>query len=89
MYADRKEWPLEEIGVRLQHRRLSGDEALKSEGGTPVTHEVGQVIELVGPLDEAQRARLLEIAHRCPVHRALEAGIAMPMEIAERDGNAA
>lgn len=86
MYADRKDWPLEEIGVRLRHRKLSGTDASKPRDGTPVTNEVSQVIELVGPLDEAQRARLLEIAHRCPIHRALEAGVAMPMELAERDG---
>jgi len=86
MYADRKEWPLEEIGVRLEHRKLSGAETKSPTSGTPVTNEIRQVIELIGPLDEAQRARLLEIAHRCPVHRALEAGISMPMEVAEREG---
>jgi uncharacterized OsmC-like protein/alpha/beta superfamily hydrolase len=84
MYADRKEWPLEEIGVRLQHRKLSGPEAPNPESGTPITNEIRQVVELIGPLDEAQRARLLEIAHRCPIHRALGAGISMPLEVTER-----
>ena len=32
-------------------------------------------VELVGPLDEEQRARLLQIADRCPVHRTLDAGV--------------
>ena len=86
MYADRKDWPLEEVGVRLRHRKLAGAEAPKPDGGTAVLNEISQVIELIGPLDEAQRARLLEIAHRCPIHRALEAGIAMPMEVAAVGG---
>jgi putative redox protein len=72
MYADRKEWPLEEIGVSLRHRKLKAGEA---------TDEISQKLELAGPLDGEQRARLLEIAHRCPVHRALGAGVSMPMQL--------
>jgi putative redox protein len=34
-------------------------------------------IELEGPLDEEQRARLLEIANKCPVHRTLTSEIAI------------
>ncbi|MGD2216299.1 MAG: alpha/beta fold hydrolase [Gemmatimonadales bacterium] len=74
MYADRKEWPLEEIGVRLHHRKLKTEE--------PQTAEISQTLELVGPLSAQQRERLLEIAHRCPVHRALEVGVLMPMSLA-------
>ena len=79
MYADRKEWPLEEVGVRLTHRELAagGDEA-----DTRI-HEISQRVELVGDLDTEQRERLLEIAHRCPVHLALEAGIRAPIELVE------
>jgi putative redox protein len=86
MYADRKEWPLEEIGVRVQHRRFQKDEAPKSESGNPMLHEISQRVELVGPLDEEQRARLFEIAHRCPVHRAMAVGVVMPMELVGEEG---
>jgi putative redox protein len=82
MYADRKEWPLEEIGVELTHRRLDPADAPKNEAGLPKLHEIDQTLELVGPLDDEQRARLLEIAHRCPVHRGLESGIITHMEMA-------
>lgn len=61
MYARRKDWPLERVGVRLRHERTDEGERLTRE------------VTLEGPLDEAQRARLLEIAERCPVHRTLEA----------------
>lgn len=82
MYADRKEWPLEEVKVRLRHRKLRPAEQSAGAGGRPREHEIGQELELVGSLDAEQRARLLEIAHRCPVHRAVDSGVMMPMELA-------
>ncbi len=82
MYADRKEWPLDEIKVRLRHRKLPPAEQSAGAGGRPREHEIGQELELVGTLDAEQRARLLEIAHRCPVHRAVDSGLIMPMELA-------
>ena len=66
MYADRKQWPLEEIVARVDHRR---------EGESMDEFTVG--LELVGTLDEDQRARLLEIASRCPVHRTMLRGSAI------------
>ncbi|UCC81933.1 MAG: OsmC family protein [Gemmatimonadota bacterium] len=75
MYADRKEWPLEEIGVRLHHKKL--------EKRDSKTAEISQTLELVGPLSAEQRERLLEIAQRCPVHRALEKGVLMPVSLTE------
>jgi putative redox protein len=81
MYADRKGWPLEEVGVRLSHRRLKPAGAPTSEGGVPKLDEISQTLELAGRLDAQQRARLLEIAHRCPVHRALHAGVVTHTEL--------
>jgi putative redox protein len=40
-----------------------------------IIHRIEKRIELIGSLDEAQRARLLEIADRCPVHRTLTSKI--------------
>lgn len=46
-------------------------------------------LELVGPLDQDQRARLLEIAERCPVHRTLTAGVRIDTSLADgSDGDA-
>jgi uncharacterized OsmC-like protein/fermentation-respiration switch protein FrsA (DUF1100 family) len=66
MYADRKKWPLDEVIVHLEHskQRPTPEEP-------PVDH-ITRVVELVGDLSEDQRARLLGIADRCPVHRTLD-----------------
>jgi putative redox protein len=65
LYADRKAWPLEGVEVEVRHE-------LQPEG-TPrdLFH---RRVRLIGPLDEDQKARLMEIAERCPVHRTLTTG---------------
>ncbi len=77
MYAGRKGLPLERVRVTLRHGRehLTDCEGCDHEGGNgdPRRIEVlTREIELVGELDDAQRAALMRIADRCPVHRTLE-----------------
>ncbi len=73
LYADRKGWPLEGVRVRLSYQRG------KTETGTPLT-VLSRRIALEGNLDDAQRARLMEIADRCPVHRTLTGEIRIESE---------
>ena len=70
MYARRKEWPLEHVSVDITHDKIHGQDA-GSEADTKID-QFTRVITLKGDLDDTQRARLLEIADRCPVHRTLE-----------------
>jgi putative redox protein len=72
MYADRKGWPLEGATVRLRHERVHAKDCADCENSEGFITEVWRDITLRGPLDAEQRARLLEIADRCPVHRTLE-----------------
>jgi putative redox protein len=65
MYANQKKWPLERISVKLTHHKETGADNVKRD---IITRD----ITLEGPLDEAQRARLLDIANKCPIHRTLE-----------------
>lgn len=83
MYADRKRWPLEEIRVRLTHRKVHAEDQRRCESESARLDEMERRLELVGPLDEAQRARLAEIADRCPVHRTLEAGACVVTTLVE------
>jgi len=84
MYARRKGWPLEEARVRLKHRRIHrSDEEVAEQSEDARLDAVDREVELVGELDEEQRARLMEIADRCPVHRTLEAGVRVDTREAE------
>lgn len=71
MYADRKEWPLEEVRVRIRHERIHA----RDQGEDGRMDRLHREIELIGDLDAEQRERLMSIADRCPVHRTLEAGV--------------
>jgi uncharacterized OsmC-like protein len=74
MYADRKGWPLESAVVHVKHSRITPPEGAEGRDRPNRMDRLEMEIELCGELDDAQRARLLEIADRCPVHRTLEAG---------------
>ncbi len=76
MYADLKEWPLEEVRVHLKYDKVHAEECGKceqKEGGK--IDYIQREIEVIGALDEKQRQRLLEIANRCPVHKTLTRGV--------------
>ena len=64
LYADRKAWPLERVRVRVAHARATLN----------ARDRFDREIILEGDLDETQRAKLLDIANRCPVHATLERG---------------
>ncbi|MFJ2190019.1 OsmC family protein [Kitasatospora sp. NPDC087861] len=74
MYAQRKQWPLETVRVHLGY-----------EKGPDKTARITRRIELVGELDEAQRARLLDIAERTPVTRAVSGGTPIVEESARHE----
>lgn len=71
MYARRKGWPLEEVQVELTHDRVYAADCADCEDGEPRVEVIRREIRLVGPLTVDQRARLAEMAQRCPVHRTL------------------
>lgn len=74
MYARRKGWPLTGVSVDISHGKAHVDGAKIDQFNRRITLE--------GDLDEAQRARLLEIADKCPVHKTLEAGAKVTTELA-------
>lgn len=83
LYARRKQWPLEFVRVRLGHAKVPAKDWEGSERKVGVIDVIEREIELVGPLDEEQRARLLEIAERCPVHRTLTGEIVIRTQLSE------
>jgi uncharacterized OsmC-like protein len=71
MYAQRKGWPLQRVITTLRHDKIHAQDCADCETKEGRIDRVEREITLEGPLDEAQKKRLLEIAERCPVHRTL------------------
>ncbi|MGP8033851.1 MAG: OsmC family protein [Steroidobacteraceae bacterium] len=63
MYAARKSWPLTGVEVDLEFNPAGEP----PRGG----NDIRRRITLRGELSSEQRARLLEIANRCPIHQVL------------------
>ena len=73
MYADRKQWALASVEVQVTHAKVRASERDPLADASTRVDKFNRVIRVHGELDDVQRARLLEIADRCPVHRTLEA----------------
>ncbi|MFK7916266.1 MAG: alpha/beta fold hydrolase [Pseudomonadales bacterium] len=84
MYANRKGWPLEDVQIQLNHSREHAADCDDCETGTARMEVLSRTIHLEGDLDAAQRARLLEIADRCPVHRTLESDLRIVTNLSAR-----
>ncbi len=72
MYARRKKWDLRSVDVRVKRGRLEDSH---------VPHLLEKELRVSGDLDPTQRARLLEIADKCPVHRMLTTGVEVQSRI--------
>ncbi|MEL6547267.1 MAG: bifunctional alpha/beta hydrolase/OsmC family protein, partial [Myxococcota bacterium] len=80
MYADHKKWPMERVTVSLRHEKKYVEDATQFDQPTKIDH-IDRRIKIEGSdLDEKQRARLLEIADRCPVHRTLHSPVVVNTE---------
>ena len=67
MYAERKGLALTRVSVALSHEKVEVDGVMRDR--------INRSITLEGELSDEQRQRLLEIANKCPVHRALSQSI--------------
>jgi putative redox protein len=75
LYARRKQWPLEDVSVRLRHSRVHAEDCADCETKAGMLDLIEREISLSGSLTDEQRTRLAEIAERCPVHRTLTSEI--------------
>lgn len=76
MYARRKNWPLERVTVRLRQERRHAKDCAECQRSTEgFIHRIERSVTVEGDLTEEQRARLLEIAQKCPVHKTLSSEI--------------
>lgn len=71
MYAKQKGWPLASVTVRLRHSKVHAQDCADCEQASGYVDVIEKYVDVTGELTAEQRARLLEIADRCPVHRTL------------------
>lgn len=82
MYADRKSIALEHVSVTLRHAKIHAADCANCETTAGQVDRIERLISLDGDLDDATRARLLEIADKCPVHRTLTSEVDIQTELA-------
>ncbi len=82
LYAERKELPLERVTVHLKHEKIHATDCADCETREGMLDQIERTLELAGPLDAAQRQRLLEIADKCPVHRTLTSEVKIRTRLA-------
>jgi putative redox protein len=71
MYANHKGFPLSGVRVELVHDRVHAEDCESCEEQAGQVDRIRRRIQLEGELDADQRAKLMRIADRCPVHRTL------------------
>ncbi len=76
LYANHKGISLAEVGVRLEFDRVHADDCLEcDERADGWIDRIQSHVTIHGSFDEAQRARLAQVAERCPVHKTLANGV--------------
>jgi uncharacterized OsmC-like protein len=75
LYARRKGWALDDVVVRLRHSRVHAEDCADCETKEGMLAVIESEISLRGELSQDQRAKLRDMAERCPVHRTLTSEI--------------
>jgi len=83
LYADRKSIPLARTTVTLKHSRIYAKDCEDCETKEGMISQIERVIAMEGSMDEDQRAKLLDIADKCPVHRTLTSEIKIVTKVAD------
>ena len=75
LYARKRRWPLENITVSLRHSKIHAADCEDCETKEGKIDRIELDMQLTGSLTAEQRAKLMEIAGKCPVHQTLTSEI--------------
>ncbi|WP_298530776.1 bifunctional alpha/beta hydrolase/OsmC family protein [uncultured Algibacter sp.] len=71
MYAERKKWDLKEVYAHITYSKKHSDDLMLDLAEPKRMDYLQKRLKFVGDLDDVQKAKLKEIASKCPVHRTL------------------
>jgi uncharacterized OsmC-like protein len=83
-YADLKKLPLARASVELRHDKIYAADCADCETREGKIDRIERIVRLEGDLDPGQRAKLLEISNKCPVHRTLHSEVSIVTALDER-----
>ena len=81
MYAQRKQWDLQEVFVYISHSKKHSDELELDIEEPGYLDHISKKLKFVGNLDASQKQRLKEIASRCPVHKTIASEVVFDTSI--------
>ena len=81
MYAQRKKWDLQEVYVYITYSKKHSDDLLLDVDKPTRIDHLQKGLKFIGNLDEKQKARLKEIASKCPVHKTLQSEVFIETEL--------
>ncbi|GIX14775.1 MAG: osmotically inducible protein C [Paracoccaceae bacterium] len=88
LYARRKGFALDHVACDVSHRKVHASDCADCEDQGRRIDLFTRVLRLEGDLDRDQRAAILSIADKCPVHRTLHAPARIETSLAGEDGPA-
>lgn len=71
MYAERKKWDLQEVYAYITYSKKHSDDLMLDSNKPKRIDHLQKRLKFIGNLDDTQKAKLKEIASKCPVHRTL------------------
>lgn len=81
MYAERKNWPLEDLYLELRHNKRHDEDCENCEDPKSKIDVIEKELIIKGDLNQEQLDKLLDISKKCPVHRTLESDIRIESSI--------
>ncbi len=84
MYANRKEWPVEDIYIEMRHNKVHAEDCEDCDDPKARIDKIEKEIIVKGDLDRDQIDRLLEISKKCPVHKTMIKSVIVDSTIEKR-----
>lgn len=85
MYARHKQLPVELVEVATRHQKIPAAECDSCEAETGKVDHFERTLKITGDITPEQRARMVQIADRCPVHKTLHAEVLVTTKLADDD----